>query len=329
MAHQERPRVVLSSCLGHQACRYDGGVVRDPFLQALQDYVEYVSVCPEMEIGLGSPRPAVRLVETAQAAQPRLVQPESGKDLTREMHSFSDRFLDGLSSVDGFVFKAASPTCAIKDAKLYGGWEKSPVRSRGPGLFAAKAMERFEGLAFEDEGRLKNLTIREHFLTRLFALARLRRLLEGRLTAGRLVRFHTVHKLLLLANSQKTMRELGPLVADVKKRPLADVTEDYARGFRRAFLRIPRYTSHLNVLEHGYGYVRERVSAPERRHFFDLLDRYKDKRVPLSTPLNLLRSWLLRFEVDYLLDQLYFEPFPPQLSSLQDSGRGRSMAEKR
>jgi uncharacterized protein YbbK (DUF523 family) len=93
-----KPRVVISQCLGFSACRYNGEILRDSFISQFQPFVEYVSICPEMEIGLGVPRDPVRLVSVA--GKVRLIQPASGADLSTKMARFAKTFLESVGEVD-------------------------------------------------------------------------------------------------------------------------------------------------------------------------------------------------------------------------------------
>ncbi len=318
-----KPRIVVSKCLGFDACRYNGEKLKDDFLENLQPFVDYVFVCPEVEIGLGVPRDPIRLVsQSRDKERPQLVQPATGRDVTGEMSDFSARFLKGLSRIDGFVLKGKSPSCAIKDAKLYSHPESGPAFARGPGLFGAEVLKGFPGAAVEDEGRLKNLHLREHFLTRVFTSARFRRLMESSRIAD-LVEFHSRHKMLLMAYHQEEMRHLGRLVANPHKLPAAQIFPEYGEGLSRAFRQPPRYNSNINVLMHAFGYVSKELGSSEKAHFLDTLDRFRQKQVPLVVPATLLGSWIRRFRVEYLASQLYFEPFPVELVTPRDSGRGR------
>jgi len=166
-----KPNVIVSKCLGFEACRYNGQVIRDDFVRKLEKHVNYIPVCPEVEIGLGVPRFPVRIVRSGPT---RLIQPSTNRDLTGLMNEFSERFLAGLRDVNGFILKHRSPSCGVKDVRIYPSAEKSAPLGTGPGFFGGNVQERFPGLAIEDEGRLKSYTIREHFLTKLFTLTSLR-----------------------------------------------------------------------------------------------------------------------------------------------------------
>jgi uncharacterized protein YbgA (DUF1722 family)/uncharacterized protein YbbK (DUF523 family) len=312
--------VVSSACLELEACRWDGGRITFDFVDALQTHTELVSVCPEVEIGLGTPRDPVRLVRSKEGA--RLVQPASGSDLTESMDGFAASFLERWGHADGFVLKARSPSCGTTGVKIYDGAGKSSVSSHGPGRFAAAVLEARPDAAIEDEGRLRNHSIREHFLTKLYAMAAFREV-ERAATAGALVAFQARHKLTLMAYNQTAMRELGRICANPERRPAADVIADYRGELARAFRVAPRHPAVINVLEHAWGYVSDRVSGRESAFYRDQLRRYREGRIPLSGVTALLEGWAVRFGVDYLLQQAFFRPFPDGFLSVSDSGKGR------
>lgn len=315
------PRVVFSRCLGFEACRYNGQAIHDPIVESIVPYIEPITVCPEMAVGLGVPRKPVRLVEEKE--QVFLLQPETGQDVTEAMSAFTERFLDELSDVDGFILKYRSPSCGLSQVRVYNSRAPRAGHRKGMGAFGGRVMERFADLAVEDEGRLQSFDIRQHFLTKLFSLARFR----GAVAAGRmrdLVAFHARHKLLLMAYNQTAMREMGRIVANQNRLPLEAIVRAYQEGLRAALAKAPRRTSAINVLLHGFGYVSDRLSPSEKAFFLETLEHYRARQVPLSVPTSLVRAWIIRFGVDYLLDQVYFEPFPQELVTVLDSGKGHN-----
>jgi len=314
-----KPTVVFSRCLGFEHCRYNGNIIQEPAVEHLKPFVEIETVCPEVEIGLGVPRDPIRLV--GDPADPRLVQPSTELDVTDRMRAFASRRLGNLNAPDGFILKFGSPSCGPREVKCYVNEKKGAASTKTHGMFGGAVVERFPGAVVEDEGRLKNFDIRQHFLTRLFAQARFRGLQEAPSMRG-LVAFHSHHKLLLMAYNQTKLRALGRVVANPEKRPLDAVLTEYADGLRDALGKAPRRTSAINVLMHALGYVSDDLSSAEKAFFLDGLEQYRDGHVPLSVPVSLMRSWIIRFEVDYLADQVYFEPYPQQLVEVLDSGKG-------
>ncbi len=183
-------------------------------------------------------------------------------------------------------------------------------------------MERFPDLAIEDEGRLSNFIIREHFLTRLFSLAAWRTM-ERSLSMKRLVAFQAANKLLLMSYNQKELRILGRIVANHEKKDAASVFEEYGRHFKLALRAMPRHVSNINVLMHGLGYFSEKLTSAEKRHFLGSLEKYRAGKAPLSVPVGLMQSWIARFDEPYLAGQTFFEPYPEELLEITDSGKGR------
>lgn len=316
-----KPVLVISECLEFEPCRYNGARIQFDLVNALAPYVEYHPVCPEVQVGLGVPRDPVRIV--ADGEHSRLVQPSTGLDLTEDMQGFSARFLDGLDEVDGFILKSRSPSCGTGSVKVFAKADAGVVVRRGAGLFAAAVLERYGDLAVEDEGRLRNHRIREHFLTKLFAVARLREL-GGKRRMADLVRFHAAYKFLLLAYSERGLRALGRVVANHRGERFDAVFAEYRAGFLRALGQTPRLTSMINVFQHISGFFRKELGRGEKAHFAALLDRYRKGRVPASAVALLLESWAIRFGSDYILDQALFAPFPEALASPADSGKGRA-----
>ena len=311
------PRVVVSGCLDFEACRYNGQRIPFDLIRELEPYVKYVPICPEVEIGLGIPREPIRLVTGKNA--PRLVQPATELDVTAEMNTFSTSFLAKSGDVDGFILKSRSPSCGLHGVKVYDGPETTSNNGRAPGLFAAEVMVQYPGAAMEDEGRLRNYRIREHFLTKLFGLAQLRCVSSMR----ELVAFHTEYKLVLMTYNQKKMRDLGRLVGNAGRERLDQILPAYRMGFGLALRTAPRYTTVINTVEHAYGHMSDKLKAGEKNFFQQQLKRYKDGRLPVSALTSLVHAWAVRFEVGYLLEQSFFQPYPAELASLSDSGKGR------
>ena len=191
-------------------------------------------------------------------------------------------------------------------------------------MFARAVLQRFPYVAVEDEERLTNPILREHFLARIFSMARLRAVKRNP-SIRALVQFHAAHKLLLMAYNQKELRYLVRIVANQDRQPLKEVVACYEKHLCSALARVPRYVSNINVLMYALGYVSDWLTTREKAHFLDLLQKYREHQLALSAPVGVLKSWLIRFDVEFLLQQVYFEPFPETLVFLRDRGRGRAV----
>ncbi|HOT90959.1 MAG TPA: DUF523 and DUF1722 domain-containing protein [Anaerolineae bacterium] len=319
-----RPTIVISKCLGFAACRYNGVTIPDAFVKQLEPYVTYLPVCAEMEIGLGVPRDPIRVVLVND--EPRLLQPATGADVTEKMRAFATTYLAALKDVDGFILKGRSPSCGIKDVKVYRGTEKGAASTnKGRGFFAQAVLERYGHLPVEEEGRLTNFTIREHFLTALFTLADFRAV-KASGAMRELVRFHTDNKLLLMAYNESQYRLMGPIVANREKKPPAEVIATYEMHLWKALARPARRTAGINVLMHALGYFSDKLTSDEKAYFLDALQKYRDEKVPLSVPVSLLGVWIARFKEPYLARQTFFAPYPESLITISDSGKGRDLS---
>lgn len=315
-----RPIIVISKCLGFDRCRYDGQMIETKFVPKLQEYVEFQPVCPEVEIGLGVPRAPIRIIETD--GRRLLYQPATGKDFSAPMNAFVTRFLDGLGEVDGFLLKNRSPSCGQGDVKIYTGLDSSSRTVRGSGFFGDAILTRFPDAPVEDEGRLNNFSIREHFLIRLFTLARFREVRRSQ-SIRELIDFHTVNKLLLMGYNQAQMRLMGKIVANHAQTDVASVMAEYAAHLNIALAKPPKAGAMINVLMHALGGFSEVLTSDEKQFFLNSLEEYRDERIPLSVPLYTLRAWSLRHENQYLLQQTFLRPYPEKLMEITDSGKGR------
>ena len=308
----QRLRVGVSSCLLGRAVRYDGGHKRDDFLTGvLGPFVEWVAVCPEVEIGLGTPRPTLRL--EGDAASPRLVMPSTGVDYTGTMRRYAEKKVAALARADlcGYVLKKNSPSCGMERVKVY--WSGGHASKKGSGIFAAVLRERLPALPVEEEGRLSDPVLRENFIERLFAARRLKEFFSGRWTTGGLVAFHTAHKFQLRAHSLSGYHRLGRLVASAGSLERAALREEYEREFMDTLAIPATRKKHADVLMHMAGHLKKGLDAASRHELLEVIDEYRRGRIPLVVPITLIRHHVRALRVTYLADQVYLEPHPREL----------------
>ena len=307
------PKVGISRCLLGENVRYDGGHKLDHFLRdVLGRHVDFVPVCPEVECGLPVPREAMRLVGEPEA--PRLVTIKTGQDITPRLCAWADERVAGLAGAGlcGFVFKYGSPSSGMSRVKVYPEAGGAPVL-KGRGLFAARLMDSQPLLPFEDEGRLNDPALRENFIERIFVMHRWRQLVAQGFTLGRLVEFHTRHKLLVMAHSVVHYRSLGRLVAQGGALPPAGLEAAYLAGLMEALRLEATVKKQSNVLSHVMGYFKRNLSADEKQELLEVLDAYARELVPLIVPLTLLNHYVRKFDAAYLAGQWYLKPHPAEL----------------
>jgi uncharacterized protein YbgA (DUF1722 family)/uncharacterized protein YbbK (DUF523 family) len=308
-------RIGVSSCLLGNEVRFDGGHKRNEFLiDILGQFVEFVPVCPEVEIGMGTPRESIALYR--EGSDIRLLGNKSGADFTAKMKSYAERRTRALEreNLSGYVLKKDSPSCGMERVRVYA--ENGMPSRDGVGMFAAALLRRYPNLPVEEEGRLKDPKLRENFVERVFAYQRLQDFFADRWTVGGLVAFHTAHKLVLLAHSPNAYRELGRYVAEAKKIPRAEFRREYETRFMSALRKLATAARHVNVMQHMLGYFREHLEEVARAELAGVIDDYARGLVPLIVPLTLIRHYVRRFEIEYLAGQVYLNPHPKELMLL-------------
>jgi uncharacterized protein YbbK (DUF523 family)/uncharacterized protein YbgA (DUF1722 family) len=305
-------RVGVSSCLLGQLVRFDGGHKRDRFLvDELGPWVEWVEVCPEVELGMGVPRPTVRLVKGK--GDLRMIEPDSGTDHTDAMLAWSARRVRALhkAELDGYVLKKNSPSCGMERVKVWG--ETAPAGKHGVGLFAGVLRRDWPHLPVEEEGRLQDPVLRENFVERLFCRNRWRQLLRSRKSRGRLVAFWTAHKMLVRAHDEAGYQRLGRLVGSARKGGDAELHARFEEEFFTVLARRATRRKHTNVLQHAMGYLREALDAGERALVLEAIRDYHAGMLPLVVPLSLISFQIRKHRIEYLEGQLYFDPHPKEL----------------
>ncbi len=305
-------RLGVSTCLLGESVRFDGGHARDNFVvQDLGAWVQWVPICPEVEIGMGTPRPSVRIVDIN--GDLRLLAPATGTDYSERMRSYADSRVERLISeeLDGYVLKKNSPSCGMERVPIYG--QSGERRGKGAGLFAAHLRLRWPRLPVEEEGRLCDPALRDSFVERIFCHNRWRLLRSRGLSRRALVRFHEAHKQLLRTHGEKGYGELGRLVGSAGKLADNELYERYRELFFEVIERHSTRGAHINVLMHVLGYLKNVLDAAEKRSLLGALEDFRRRLVPLAVPLALLRFQIDKYAVDYLRGQLYLEPHPKEL----------------
>ncbi len=309
---EEKIRLGVSSCLLGEKVRFDGGHKLDRFLtETLNRFVEFVPVCPEVEVGLPTPRETLRLVGDPEAQ--RLVFSKSGEDITERMTRWTEKRVTELEkeALCGFIFKSKSPSSGMERVKLY---DRNGVPNKqGVGLFARAFMEHFPLLPVEEDGRLHDPHLRENFIEIIFVLKRWRETLANGMTRGGLVDFHTRHKLLLLSHSTEIYREMGKLVADAKGLGEKELFERYLALLVKGMRLKTTVAKHVNVLQHVLGYFKKQLSADEKQEVLGVIDNYRANRVPLIVTVTLLNHFVRKYDQAYLKQQVYLNPHPLEL----------------
>ena len=292
VSDQPTIRIGVSACLlGHEV-RYDGGHKLDRYVvQTLGRYFEYVPICPEVGIGMGVPRPPIRVVRGHDGLRVRGVRDPS-LDPTEALRAYIDEVADQVDGVAGYILKRGSPSCGMERVGVYD--EADELDGTASGLYAAAMMARFPLMPVEEEGRLGDVSLRENFIGRVFVYDRWRRLVAGGLTAGSLADFHSRHELLVMAHDQVAYWRLGRLIADADARPIEELAVLYGHDLMRALACRATRRDHTNVLLRLMGDLDRNIDADDRAELLSIFDEYRRGLVPIVVPITLLKHHLRR-----------------------------------
>jgi len=304
----------ISACLLGEQVRFDGGHKRLAFaVNELAPFVRFESICPEMAIGLPTPRPALRLVKQSDEEIHLCFSKEGGEELTQQMRDWSAERVKALHHLCGYILCAKSPSCGMERVRVYEP-DTNNNRKAGMGLFAERLTAEMPWLPVEEDGRLHDPALRENFVGRICALHEFNQMWKRGLTRTQLIAFHSRYKLLMLAHSQEKYRELGPFVASMSK---WDSLEAFAFEYRNRMMALlsqpATRRNHTNVLMHAQGYFRRQLSSPQRQELAELIDRYRCGVQPLLAPITMLKHYMSQYPHPWLTQQRYFDPYPEAL----------------
>ncbi|MCF8006869.1 MAG: DUF523 and DUF1722 domain-containing protein [Methylovulum sp.] len=303
--------VGISSCLVGEHVRFDGGHKSDAYIRGtLSQYFEFHPFCPEVGIGLGVPRPSMRLVHRDNSIRCIGVKDES-QDFTERLTEYAHQQRVNMTELCGYILKKDSPSCGMERVKVY-----TSVQSKreGVGIYAQHVMANFPLLPVEEEGRLGDPGLRENFIQRVYVLHRWRCLLSNGLTPASLTDFHARHKLIIMSHGD--YRELGQALASVTKETLGDIAEQYIIQLMSMLKKVVKRSSHVNVLQHIQGYLKKDLSADDKAELCDVIERYRQGEIPLIVPLTLLKHHFRKSPDAYIDNSYYMSPYPPELRLL-------------
>jgi len=311
-AGSTKPLVGISSCLLGQEVRFDGGHKKDGWITGpLSAFFDFLPVCPEVGIGLGIPRPTIHLVGDPE--RPRAVgSKDPTLDVTARLEDFAKAQLPQLGGLSGYILKSKSPSCGMARVPVTSA--KGMPAKVGVGIYARVLLERMPLLPVEEEGRLNDPVLRENFVTRVFVLHRWQQLRAERMTAAKLIDFHSRQKYLVMAHSQAAYQRLGQMLSHLKQVDLEAVADMYVADLMAALARRVTRKRHVNVLHHIMGYFTDHIDAGDKAELLASIEAYRREEVALVVPITLLRHHLRRHPDPYMEKQVYLAPHPEKLA---------------
>lgn len=303
----------ISACLLGAEVRYNGGHKESRLCsRVLAEHFDFVPLCPEVAIGLGTPREPIRLVGDPQAPR-ALGTVNRERDVTQALHDYGTRMAGELDDISGYIFMHKSPSCGVERVKVYqdNGY---PADGGASGIFAAAFTRLRPDLPVEEDGRLNDPVLRENFLTRVFAYAEWQRLLRAGLTRKAILDFHARYKYQLMANHPLQYKALGRLLADIGRHDPQEFGPGYFSQLMAALKKCATRGTHSNVLQHLSGYLKQALSSDEKEEMQQLIAQYRNGIIPLVVPLTLLKHHFRRHPDHYVARQAYLQPHPENLS---------------
>ncbi|WP_221801058.1 YbgA family protein [Oceanobacter mangrovi] len=311
-------RIGISSCLMGAPVRFNASHKRDRFCtDVLSKYFEFVPLCPEMAIGLGTPRQAIRLV-SANAADDQvraLGSDDPTLDVTDQLTQYARQQADQLEDLSGYILMQKSPSCGLFGVKRYlpNGHSEGVTK----GVFAREFQARHPLLPMEEAGRLNDDGLRENFMVRVYAWHEWHEFLKTPVSAARLIDFHSRYKYLVMAHSLVHYKSMGQLLAQPGKSQakLETVATRYFEQLMTALAKPASRKMHTNTLMHLQGYLKNLLAPLDKQELSELIEQYRTGIVPLVVPLTLLKHHLNHHEEanSYARQQVYLNPHPYEL----------------
>lgn len=308
-------KIAVSACLLGEKVRFDKGHKRDDFvMDELSKYAEFISFCPE-HFAFGSPRPSIRMVRFEDGL--KIISNKTGDDVTPTLLKTSQDALEEvkLSGVVGIVFKSKSPSCGLMSSKVY--LDNGFAEGKDDGMLAAMCKKEFPLLPMEEEGRLQDAWLRENFMMQVFAYENFERFKESATMKG-LVLFHQYAKFMLQSKDELLYRALGKVVGNHENKKFQEILNEYELLFKTAIGKKSSVGKTRNVLEHMAGFLKTFLSHQEKEMLHEEIDDYASKIIPVIVPLSTLKLYATKYEVTYLLEQTFLNPYPKELALRSD-----------
>jgi len=304
-------KIGVSACLLGKKVRFDGGHKRSRFItDSLAGHFEFVAFCPEVAIGMGTPRQPIRLVGDDRNPQAVGVKtPEL--NVSQPLRNYGSKIAGNIHQLCGFIFKKDSPSCGMERVKVYN--DKGIPERTGTGLFAREIIKAHPLLPVEEEGRLNDAELRDNFITRVYVYARWKALLAGGLSKTGLLEFHAGHKFLLMSHSTVVYKQMGRMLSDLTRASLSDIADSYIARLMQTLSKPSTRKRHTNVLQHLLGYLTHDLDSAHRSDLRETIDAYRRGEFPLVVPVRLLQHHFNRHPNPYIKQQVYLKPHPQAL----------------
>lgn len=306
-----KPKILVSKCLDFEKCRYDGQAYKNKLVQSLKEHADLIMVCPEVEIGLETPRDPIKIIFDKKTENYKLIQHNTNNDYTEDMRGFSKKYLSEIDDIDGFILKGKSPSCGLKDVKIYHEGNKCAIRKNANGMFCDEVVNTFTNCPIETDGRLTNYSNRDNFLTKIFLINELK-------SSNDILEFNKKNELLLKSYDKDKFNDLEILLK-------SDINEQVISKYRDCIYDIlsnkRNRDSKLEIIQNVFDKYKNKLTKEEIDMFNETVDSFNNNKIPFSSLTLATKIFATRFKDSDTLSQSFFNPYPENLISISDSGK--------
>lgn len=303
-------KIGISSCLLGEQVRFDSGHKKNQYIvNVLSQYFQFQPFCPEVAIGLGVPREAIRLVEINDEIK-CLGTKTKTLDVTDKLIEAAESQKIGHQSLSGYILKKDSPSCGMERVRVYKG--DMPER-KGRGIFANQLINNFPNLPVEEEGRLGDAIIRENFIQRVFIYHRWQTLISQPISWKDICEFHAQHKYIYMSHCPAKAKELGRWIAQAHTLTSSELTNQYLSSMMVILSIKATKKNHVNTLQHIQGYLKKHLIPSHKQELVDVIEQYRLGFLPLIVPITLLKHHFNDHPHEYIDQSFYLKPHPSEL----------------
>ena len=305
----------ISSCLIGNNVRYNGGNANKKFFTTdWGEIFKYIPICPEVASGFGVPREPIYLESNNNIITVKTV--DTKKDVTKNIYSGCEKVLSSLPDISGFVLKKASPSCGVGTVKVYNN-KKGILTSKADGKFCELLKIKYPYLPIEDEGRLNDPKLREHFIKRVFLLHQAKVMLKEAKNLLELQSFHRKHKFILRLHSPIGQRRLGKLLCK-QEISIEKLKEKYFNLFITLFDKVAKHGQHYSILQRLLKDINKLISKEEKVSLHKNIKLFYKGIMPLVVPIELINQYVLKYDIKILKEQSYLNLYPKELGLVND-----------
>jgi uncharacterized protein YbbK (DUF523 family)/uncharacterized protein YbgA (DUF1722 family) len=268
--------------------------------------LDFIIVCPELEIGLGTPRSPINVY--IKDGKKRLIQRGTGKDLTEIMEKFTNNFVEALGDIDGIILKSGSPSCGIKNTKIYDMEDEEKFKNSG--IFAQYLREKYSYLPFITETDIEIKAKIDNFIVQIYTWARFRKSMGS---YDNLKKFHMRNRLTLMSFEKKGLFDLDQIISEGSTLNFGFVEEQYFKFLKDILkTRITR-EKRTHVFLKIFNFIESALSQKKSEFLRKMIEEYLEGNIECISVLKELKKFIDFYNYEELSEQTFFHLYPREL----------------